>query len=234
MRLQNLCNQISCDPQEAVLMLDCGPLFLSDESKEEEFTEHLISAINQLPKLYDWGQITLVANSLGDIHKIKRDQEKLIRRAEWSVYMRLLARRRELYRLPVFSDYGTDYRESLAPIKARPSAKLNYTTEEAHFFVKGENVKVAGYGAIYPVAEKVVSSAHFYGEHFSVGDARIWQLSQRRSTTGNAPTWRWTCADHHLAVVGKALMRAFALPIDEPATLIEAPQQELFSVVPSE
>jgi hypothetical protein len=233
MRLQNLCNQISCDPRDALLILDCGPVFLSNEANEEEFTDHLISAINQLPNLYEWGQITLVANSLGDVQKIKSHEEKLVRRAEWFVYMKLLARRAELYRLPVFSDYGTDYRESLTPIKARPSAKLNYTTEEAHFIVKGANVKVAGYEAIYPVAEKLVSSGHYYGERFSVGDARIWLLSQRRSSTGNAPIWRWACADHHLVVVGKALMRVLGVPMAEPATLIDAPQQELFSVVPA-
>jgi hypothetical protein len=74
-RLKSLCNQVSCDPRDATLVVDCGPLFLPDESKEEEFTENLIDALNQLPRLYEWNQIVLVATSLGEIHKIKQHEK---------------------------------------------------------------------------------------------------------------------------------------------------------------
>lgn len=232
-RLKSLCNQVSCDPQEAVLVVDCGPLFLPDESKEEEFTEGLINALNQLPRLYEWNQIVLVATSLGGIHKIKQHEEKLIRRSEWHIYTKLLQRRGELYRLPVFSDYGIDYRESLVPIKAQPSAKLNYTTDVAQFFVKGANVGNGGYQAIFPVAEKIASSTHFMGIDFSRGDERIWLLAHRRTNTGHAPTWRWACADHHLMVVGNALFKAFGVPTQEFFKLIEVQQTELFPTVPA-
>ena len=233
-RLQSLCNQISCDPNEVTLVIDCGPLFLPDEGKEEEFASGLILALNLLPKLYDWGQIALVATSLGGLEKIKPQEERLIRRSEWHIYKRLLQRRNELYRMPIFSDYGVEYRENLAPIKAMPSTKFNYTTNEAYFFIKGENVKTGGYQAIFPVAEKLVKSLHFMGASFSAGDARIWLLSERRGTSGNAPTWKWACADHHLTVVGAALCDALGMRIDETFKTISAQQADLFSVVPAE
>ncbi|UYO41002.1 beta family protein [Rhodopseudomonas palustris] len=231
MRLQNLCNQVSCNPGEAVLLIDCGPLFFADQESEEEFADGLIQAINQLPNLHDWCQIVLSATSLGDIQKVKPNQERLFRRSEWHIYRRLVARSRELLRRPIFSDYGTEYREDLTPIKARPSAKLNYTTESAYFYVKGENVATGGYEAIYSVAEKVAASDHFLGPELSVGDARLLLLSQRLSPTGNAPTWRWICADHHLAVVFGEFRKLYGLQ-----SVVEAPplqQLELFGTTPA-
>jgi T4 beta protein len=107
--------------------------------------------------------------------------------------------------VPVFSDYGIEYSDNLAPVKARPSAKLSYTTDEGLLFVKGQNVKNAGYEAIYPVADKIVQSQHFKGRSFSLGDERIWMMNQRRMGTGNAPTWRWAAMDHHLMMIGHQL-----------------------------
>jgi len=233
-KLQNLSNQISCDPQDAVLIVDCGPLFFADEGKEGEFTEGLIQALNQLPNLHEWCQIVLAATSLGDIQKVKPNQHKLIRRSEWHIYRRLINRRRELLRRPIFADYGTDYRESLAPIKARPSAKLNYTTETSQYYVKGVNVATGGYEAIFEVAKKIAESDHFMGADFSHGDARILLLSRQLASTGNAPTWRWICADHHLAVIMKSLYQSLGLTIVQTKEDPAIEQMEMFSLAPTE
>lgn len=95
-------------------------------------------------------------------------------------------------------------------------------------------MKYGGYQAIFPVAEKIVGSTHFMGRNFSRGDERIWQLAHRRDNTGNAPTWRWACVDHHLAVVGRALFATLGVPNDESVRLIEVHQTELFPTVPAE
>lgn len=232
LRLRSLCNQVSCDPKDAVLIIDCGPLYLADEEKEKEFTEYLIQAINMLPRIHEWCQIVLTATSLGDLQKIKPNQQKLIRRSEWHIYQELHSRRQELLRIPIFGDYGVEYNSNLAPIKAQPSAKISYTTESGQFFVKGQNVKTGGYEAIFPVAETVVKSPHFMGRDYSIGDARMWLLSEQRGGTGNAPTWRWACAAHHLAVVEKTL--AATLGMSMAPKLEPAPQQDdLFSLAPA-
>ena len=106
--------------------------------------------MNDLPRIYDWHEIVISATSLADILKVKANEQKVVRRREWIIYKKLAERRRELFRLPIFSDYGVEYVKDLKPRKARPSAKLNYTRAEDYFFAKGENVKTAGYGAIFP------------------------------------------------------------------------------------
>ena len=62
----------------------------------------------------------------------------------------------------------------------RPSAKLNYTRPDDYFFAKGENVKNAGYPAIFPVADKIVACSGFMGVSFSLGDASIVEIASRR------------------------------------------------------
>jgi hypothetical protein len=233
MRLKSICNQVSCDPSDGLLVIDCGPIHLTDEGVEYEFVNLLIDALNQIPSLYEWAQIALVATSLGDLQKVKPQQDKLIRRSEWSVFKRLMEEKGKLFRLPAFADYGVEYRENLSPIKASPSAKLNYTTDDSHFFVKGLNVKRGGYEAVYAVAKKLVDSGHFMGPTYSQGDDRIQMLANKLCGTGNAPTWRWSCADHHLAVMGRALMGLFGVPGGEPTKVIESKQVDLFSIVPA-
>lgn len=79
-KLMSLCNQVSCDPADAVLIIDAGSIFGPDET---DFVEMLIPRINELPRLYDWNQIVFSATALSDPQKIKVDEEKIIRRLEW-------------------------------------------------------------------------------------------------------------------------------------------------------
>lgn len=221
-RLTSLCNQVSCDPDDAVLVIDAGPLALRGEEDEALFASLLIERLNELPKLYEWRQIVFSATSLSDPQKMKPGEEKTVRRGEWHVYRHLLARKTEIYRVPTFSDYGVEFRTNLKPIKASPSAKLSYTTYESHFLVKGQNVKVGGYAAIYPVADTIAKSPHFMGETFSLGDGKIWALRQRRSKTGHAPIWRWAAVDHHLATIWSQI--AAELGERMPAHEVTAPE----------
>ena len=181
-------------------------------------------------------QIVFAATSLSDPQKIKPDEQKTIRRIEWGIHRMLLEKKSELYRVPVFSDYGVDFSNNLAPRRGiMPSAKINYTTDDGHYYVKGQNVKTAGYEAIYPVADTIVASTHFKGEKFSAGDARIWLLNQRRTGTGNAPTWRWAATDHHLSMVGKSLAIELgiklSIPTDAGSENLEQP--DLLSLIPA-
>ena len=232
-RVTSLCNQVSCDPLDAVLVVDAGPLFLRDEADKEEFANTLIAVLNELPRLYEWRQVSFVATSLTDPPKIKVGEQKSIRRSEWHVYRRLLERRAELYRLPIFGDYGVEYKKKLAPIKVMPSAKMTYTTDDSHFCVKGQNVEYGGYEAIYPVADAIVCSPHFKGSEFSRGDAHLLLLSQRRATTGTAATWRWIAVDHHLAMLGKQLPQAIGMLAVIETGLQHVEQGSLLSLIPA-
>lgn len=232
-RLKSLCNQVSCDPKDAVLVIDAGPLQLGDEQKEELFADALVPILNDLPNLYEWSQIAFSATSLSDPQKIKQGQQKTIRRSEWFVFRKLVSKKSELSRLPAYSDFGVEFTSNLAPRKAMPSAKLSYTTDESHYYAKGENVKKAGYKAIYPVAKTVVSSGHFKGPEFSQGDAKIWKLSLEEDSTGNAPTWKWAVADHHLEVISRQISAVLGEKIPTFAQTTEsiALQPELFSLI---
>jgi Beta protein len=223
-RLSSLCSQVSCDPEDAVLVIDVGPIYVLDES---QFVDHLIPILNDLPRLYDWHQIVLSATSLADLQKVKINEEKIVRRREWTIYKKLVERRGELYRLPIFSDYGVEYVKDLKPRKVRPSAKLNYTRPDDYFFAKGENVKTAGYQAIFPVAQKVATCSGFMGASFSMGDACILEIADRRRGPAIAPTWKWAAFDHHLAMVGLPVATLLGRTIELPTELIESPATQL-------
>jgi len=55
-KLISLCNQVSCDPEDAVLIVDAGPIFVPDES---QFVDSLIPILNDLPRIYDWHEVVL-------------------------------------------------------------------------------------------------------------------------------------------------------------------------------
>jgi hypothetical protein len=217
-KLISLCNQVSCDAQDAVLIIDVGPIFVPDES---QFVDYLIPILNDLPRIYDWHEVVLSATSLADLQKVKINEEKVVRRREWTIYKKLVERSSELYRLPIFSDYGVEYVKDLRPRKARPSAKLNYTRPDDYFFAKGENVKTAGYQAIFPVAQKIAACSGFMGINFSMGDACIVEIASRGRGPGIAPTWKWAAFDHHLAMVslpvagsnGRDTERSYRVPL---------------------
>jgi hypothetical protein len=183
--------------------------------------------LNDLPRIYDWHEVALSATSLADLQKVKINEDKIIRRQEWAIYKKLVERKNELYRLPIFSDYGVEYVKDLKPRKARPSAKLNYTRLDDYFFAKGENVKTAGYQAIFPIAQKIAACSGFMGANFSMGDARIVEIASRSRGPGIAPTWKWAAFDHHLAMVGLPVAELLARWVEVPKELIESPSTQL-------
>jgi Beta protein len=223
-RLASVCSQISCDPEDIILVLDLGPIFVPDE---DQFVDQLIPIINDVPRIYEWHEIVFSATSLADLQRVKSNEQKTVRRREWIIYRKLVERRDELYRLPIFSDHGVEYVKDLAPRKASPSAKLNYTRLEDYFFTKGENVKVAGYQAIFPVADKTVGCDGFMGADFSMGDACIVEIASRKRGPGIAPTWKWAVFDHHLALVGPPLGTLLGKVTDVPRPIVEAPATQL-------
>lgn len=233
-RLKSVCNQVSCDPNDAVLVIDGGPLALRNETDDQIFTDILIELLNNLPSVYEWNQIVFSATSLSDPQKIKVGEQKIIRRSEWHIHRQLVLRKTELYRQPIFSDYGVEFRSKLVPTKARPTAKFNYTTDNDHFYAKGQNVKHGGYQAIFSVAETVVDSGYFKGEAFSKGDARIFALSKRACTTGGAPSWRWASLDHHFSMIEPHLREERGIASDTNVDLsVEFEQTELFPLIPA-
>lgn len=222
-QLKSLCNQISCDPEDAVLVIDAGPLFVPDEST---FVDQLIPILNDLPKLYDWHCIVFSSTPLAELKKVKPHEEKTVRRSDWNIFQQLIERKDELYRLPIFSDYGVEYSEDLRPRKARPSAKLNYTRSRDYYFVKGENVKTGGYQAIAPVARKIVECEGFMGASFSYGDTCILEISEKKRSSGIAPTWKGAAFDHHLAMVAIPAATLLGRVIEQP-TEIDSPSTQL-------
>jgi hypothetical protein len=225
-KLTSLCNQVSCDPTDAVLIVNTGPLHVN-EAEEVFFVDLVIQTLNELPMLYSWNQIVFSATSLSDPIKLVPGQQKSIRRIEWHVRNLLVIRQSELYRLPIFSDYGVEYTKDLRPKRARPTARVSYTRDGDHFYAKGQSVKHAGYEAIYPVADIVAGCDGFKGEAFSLGDARIVAWHHRKASTGNAPIWRWAAVDHHLAMVVPPLAAQKGIELEVPA-LPPAEQTEMF------
>jgi hypothetical protein len=223
--LRGLCKVLNCERQEVMLLVDGKSLQVGDVS---EFVSLLVTKLNELPFLGDWGQLAFAATSLSDPQKMAPDTAQSIPRKEWTTYESLL-RSTDLIRRPIFSDYGVEFRQQLRPVRGvRPTAKMDYTTIGEHFYVKGLNVKKAGYEAIYPVARKIAQSGKFMGSSFSKGDHHIVLLSDEKIKPGNAPKWRWATLDHHFNLTVPAVAAKLGLRVASPEEERPSPQDDLF------
>jgi Beta protein len=188
----------------------------------------LIERINELPRVYEWSQLVFASTSLPHSDKMRAGEQKVVRRSEWHIRRLLQQHADELYRVPIFSDYGVSYARDLTPRRVRPTARINYSRADDFFCAKGQNVKIAGYEAIFPVADAVVGCEDFKGAGFSLGDDRMIAWHRRTASTGNAPTWRWSALDHHLAMIVPELAAERGMMLPEPKSELEPVQGVLF------
>ena len=223
-RLRDLCHALVCDPSGAVLVVDGRSRHIPDAS---EFALSLANRLNELPSLHEWVLVAIAVTTLTDPIKILPGSTKTITRMEWLAYEHLV-RTTDLIRVPVFSDYGVEFKERLRPIKARPTAKLNYSTPDAYRYSKGKSVKAAGYEAIYPVAQDVARSSAFMGPQFSEGDRQIALWAAEILPPGGAPKWRWAAVDHHLTLATRQLAAALRVVVETASAPAAAPQDDLF------
>ncbi|WP_121118401.1 beta family protein [Croceibacterium ferulae] len=223
--LTQFASQLSLTTQSVILLLDGGPLEISDG---EDFTHLLSAQVARLIAPNTWARVFWSATSFPEKPRLKAGMDGQFSRADWKLYQAILANSAEFPIVPMFSDYALEYPSAYAPFNGAPSAHLRYSCPEYYHIFKGPSVrKERGYKAIFEVAERLVASDAFSGVGFSSGDAFIHQLADGMGRTGDAAAWRWSATDHHFTLVIDQLAKAMGLEHDVARTSPAAKQLEL-------
>lgn len=200
--IRALLNELKCEASRAVLLVDLGA---RHASKPNELADVLIDRLNELPFLHDWVNLVVALTSLPEKIFLRNGETRAYERTDWETYRLLIESKENLLRTPIFGDYAVDAAPHQKKSRAIPVAHFRYTGDNHYVVVKGQSVKLAGYDAIFPVADRLVEHREFKGKHFSSGDNFIDQLVHRQIGSGTASTWRWATTDHHLTFVVKRI-----------------------------
>ncbi len=227
MALVEFVRSLSLAPEDVILLLDGGPLEISDP---EDFTHLLGVQVARLVTPNTWARVFWSATSFPEAPRLKAGMDGNFPRADWDLYRTIIANRAEFPIVPMFSDYALEYPSAYAPFNGAPSAHLRYSSPERYYIFKGPSVRKKGgdgFRAIFEVAKRLVSSGAFSGTEFSMGDALIHRLSEGAGKTGDAPTWRWSATDHHFTMVMHQLTQALGLGRETEPIVSTTEQLEL-------
>ena len=223
--LLNECNKIGAVSGNCLLLIDAGPLMVSDV---EEFTAIITGQLTRLVQEGDWKAVIWSAGSFPEKDFLKAGESGSFERSEWKLFREMFSRRTDLPVMPIFSDYLLEYPRPAIIKDASPTAKILYSTENRYFIFKGRSVKVdAKYKNIFGVARRVVQSGIFKGEKFSAGDDRIVKLANEEGGTGHAGTWRWIATSHHLDLVSGQINSLLELGLSDGVEVVEPDQLRL-------
>lgn len=220
-----LADEVGSCATDSVLLIDGGPLAITDEEMIAQLIGYHFS---RLIREGDWSLVIFSSTTFPEKLGLKAWQSGSFRRADWSLYRQIQRMRDEFPVMPIFSDYGLEYPGNYKPVPVRPSAHLRYSTENRYFVFKGASVgEEDKYANIFRVAEALTSSGIFKGPDFSSGDAYISQLSEKSGRTGHASKWRWCSTDHHLTMVMRQLNSLLGLGVEDPVRHVEPDQLKL-------
>lgn len=102
----------------------------------------------------------------------------------------------------VFGDYGVRGPNTAEDvISPHTNGKIRHTIGQSYYIVRGHSVQQGDKGAqMHNLAKTVVDSAHYMGEDFSWGDARIMACSHG-AFKGSSTDWIAIDTSHHMAWV---------------------------------
>lgn len=108
-------------------------------------------------------------------------------------------------------DYGVRAPTSNEGIRNKhTNGKIRYTIGKHFFVARGHSMQWPGKGEqMWTLAQKIVQSTHFMGEHFSWGDARIVECS-KKGFKGTAGQWIAIDTSHHISYVVAEVEEAVA------------------------
>lgn len=222
--LSGLLALLGCEPERVFLVIDFGAPDLHEETVLP-FAELIAERLNELPNLYRWLNIAVLATAFPENIRIQAGQSKRFHRLEWLAYQSLCNMSEKLLRRPIFGDYALEYPGRYVTGKAQPTAQFRYTTPIEYLVHKGKTTKKPnGYAVIREVADHLVGEADFKGPAYSLGDDFVNSLANRTGGTGNASTWRWAWTDHHLTTVLHGLRELLGIPAREELVTEHAEQ----------
>jgi hypothetical protein len=174
--------------------------------------DSILNFIQLLPKLSSWRSFTISATSFPqNLMGLPPEEASVIERTEWTLWLDLLPRFRELPRRPAFGDYAISHPETpeVDPRIMRPSASIRYTAEQSWLILKGSNLRDNGFEQFREVSRELLQAPEYSGSTFSWGDSYIEGCAYGRTGTGNLTTWRQVGTSHHLSFVVRQLANLY-------------------------
>jgi len=166
--------------------------------------------LDEIPHHLAWRTLTVSSCSfprgMGRVERLSHD---VVERADWLTWRdRLYAGRRQLARLPTFSDCGIQHPagvEGFDPRIMAVSAVVRYALAESWLLIKGQSTRVVPPSAQFPnLATRLVYGhlqSHFAGAGHCVGCRGIKNAADGATGYGSAGVWRRLGTIHHMATV---------------------------------
>ena len=199
--VNSLVNYLEIEIEDVDLVID---LETPNFKPLNKFVGAIRNAVKKLPQVELARSFTIAAtnfpNSMGELTR----GVNFIDRFEWLFYLAYCSKIKN-ERKPRFGDYAIAH-PSLLQLDMRiitPSASLRYATDNAWWIYKGVNIRKNGLGQYRNICQKLVASAHFMGESYSIGDKYIADCSASAASTGNLTVWRRVGTNHHITKVVK-------------------------------
>lgn len=222
--LNDVFSQLMCGPEDTFLFVDFEN---RNFGSIDDFVALLIDRLNHLPYLSEWRLVAVAGTEFPEKISVTPRQKRSYRRGEWHVMQGLLARRSEIIRFPIFSDYVIEHPAFGVGGGRGVNIHLRYTSGGNWEVFKGEKFKDVGYSGIFDVADSVCQSEHFVGPDFSEGDRMIFQWANREIKSGSASSWRQAGVCHHMTFVARQFgpLIGVSVPERSPAVTPETQYQ---------
>lgn len=203
-----LLERLSVSVRDTDLILDLRSIIPPNEVKADA----VIGMVQSIPRLREWRSFAITGTSFPpNLMGLPPEEASVIDRTEWTLWLELTRRVRELPRRPTFGDYAISHPEpaEVDPRKMRPSASIRYTAERCWLVLKGRNVRDHGFKEFRQVSRELIASDEYSGSSFSWGDNYIEQCAAQRTGTGNLTTWRKVGTSHHLTFAVRQLANLY-------------------------
>lgn len=207
-----LLSTLEIQPTGCDFILDLGaPNFIPLEG----FSKAIQTIVSSFPYLDDWRTFAILGTSFPKTMGGIRKGGEIVPRDEWKLYRILTAGFRKTgLRLPTFGDYAINHPEipELDWRVVKPAATIRYTTDNAWYIVKGDNIRDEKYGKFkqYRKLSKIVLDSRYYcNSSFSWGDKYI-QECATGGKTGSLMKWRQVGTNHHIEKVTQDIASFYA------------------------
>lgn len=197
--------------EEVDLIVDLGAVEDLISDGIATLTEAFLADV---PNQRRWRTFTISAcafpRSMGGVGRNSHD---FVKREEWIAWRdRLHARRRNLSRLPTFSDCAIQHPAGVEGFDFRMmqvSAAIRYTLSDDWLIIKGESTRFTLPGAQFPaLATRLVYGhlrGYFAGPNHCDGCASMKAAADGASRFGSAEVWRRLGTIHHISMVMQGL-----------------------------
>lgn len=221
-KLKNLVEYLEVNRNKIHLLLDFRSI-LNDDPKSILETAENIAKI--LWSLDEWKTLTIAASGYPpNLSDIKADSDGNIKRIEFDLWRKLVVKKRELTRLPSFSDYGIVHPDlstnmEWSKVYDKLPAKIRYTNIDGWAVFKGhsyskikkqfqnpsERPRFTDYMAkqFQKLSMRLVNTKDYRKKTDSWGDRCIYECAHGRNHVGDLKEWVKIDTNHHITFVAK-------------------------------